>query len=112
MAHGPQPRALSVALPLAQAATWAWARKVASRPRPPGPKVGPMNLDRQISSDGRARGSGEQNPGDGVVTPNPNAFSSFPFSLSHAVHRASEVVERAAMASSLAPSPACALPNE
>jgi len=36
----------SRALTRAQAATWAWAGKVASRPRPPGPKGGPFNLGR------------------------------------------------------------------
>jgi len=69
------------ALSRAQAVTWAWARNLALRPRPPGPKGSPINMRRPFSSDGRASMSQDQNR-DGSGSPeNPNPFGSL-FSLS------------------------------
>jgi hypothetical protein len=48
--------------PHAQAATWAWARNVHSRSRPPGPHLGPFAPSRWMKSDGYTMNSEEQNP--------------------------------------------------
>ena len=63
--------ALSRALPRAQAATWAWAGKVAWRAHPPGLKAGPFFHHRQISSDGFTVRSGRSKRATGTLPRKP-----------------------------------------
>ena len=76
----------SRALTRAQATTWAWAGKVASRPRPPRPKSGPVALRCWIASDDRPTVSPEQkcdgsgSPQTLVSFPSPASLSSLSLS--------------------------------
>ena len=58
--------------------TWAWAGKAAQCSRPPGLKLGPVDLRRLFSFDGHAVISGEQNPTRRRLLPNPRSFDSLP----------------------------------
>ena len=113
---------LCAALGRTQAATWPWAGKV---PRPHAPAWagdGPIMLHRRITSVGHPQASRGQNHARPRRLETLASFGSRPFSLfalsllsSHSSEASGDLAdaasERAAMAPSPAPSPACALPS-